>query len=156
MNKVTNDILGVDAVVNQLKFLKTTKKPKEVTCKEWFRTLAEIERRVYWYSDQNNKIDIMVLNQDMIVPSIPLEWQVDFEKTRCHQEIMRNTANNQPSRASNLEELERLERAEGTKREIEKVRNERNKRRKNNFGKDDNGRKNWCRKQSQEHKEKQE
>ena len=88
MNKVTKDILGVDAVVNQLKLLKTTKKLKEVTCKEWFRTLTEIERRVYWYSDQNYKIDTMVLNQDMIVPNIPLEWQVEFEKTRCHQEIM--------------------------------------------------------------------
>ena len=152
LNAVTKEILGVDAIVNQLKYLKTTKKPKEITCKEWFRALAEIEKSIYWYSEQNYKIDKMVLNQDMIAQNIPLEWRVDFEKTRCHQEVMRNTSNNQPSRNEILEELERLERAESTKREIEKLRNERgNKRGKNNREKDDNGGQNWCRKPGHNH-----
>ena len=49
LNKVTKEILGVDTVDNQLKFLKTTKKTKEVTCKEWLRSLTEIEKSIYWF-----------------------------------------------------------------------------------------------------------
>ena len=78
----------------------------------------------------------------MIVPNITLEWGVDFEKTRCHQEIIRDTTNNQPSRADILEELKRLERAEVTKKEIEKLRNGRNKGGKNSCRKEDNSKQN--------------
>lgn len=152
LNEVTREILGVDAVVNQLKYLKTVKKPRDVTCKAWFRSLAEIEKCINWYSDQNYEIDQMVRNQDMIVPNIPIEWLVDFEKTKTHQDIMRNTSNNQPSRAVILEELERLERAEGTKREIERVRGDREKKRsKGERNGGDNNSSNWCRKPGHNH-----
>ena len=60
------------------------------------------------------------MTQDIILPNIPMEWTLDFHKTKIYQEIMRNDSDNQPSIRDILEQLELLEHCELKKKEIEK------------------------------------
>ena len=120
LNRVTEEIIGEDAMIQQITYLKQTKIPAWLSSKEWIRKLNDIEKNIYWYSDQNKKIDRTTMAQDMILANIPLEWTLDFHKTRIYHEIMRNDTDNQPSNKEILAELELIEHCELKKKDIER------------------------------------
>ena len=120
LNKVTKDIIGEDAVTQQVAYMKKTRKPKWMSSKEWIRKLNEMEKNIYWYSEQNKEIDRITMTQDVILPKIPIEWTLDFHKSSIYQEIMQNDSSNQPSNQEILAQLELIEHCELKKREIER------------------------------------
>ena len=109
LKRVAEEIIGEDAVTQQITYLKQTKKPTWLSSKEWIRKLNDIEKNTYWYSDQNKKIDRTTMTQDMILENIPLEWTLDFHKTRIYQEITRNDTDNQPLNKEILAKLKLID-----------------------------------------------
>ena len=120
LNRVTEEIIGEDALTQQITYLKETRKPTWLSSKEWIRKLNDIEKNIYWYSDQNKKIDRTIMTQDIILANILLEWMLDLHKTRVYQEIMRNDTDNQLLNKEILAELELIEHCELKKKESKK------------------------------------
>ena len=140
LNKVVAGILPTDAVMHQIKYMKATKKPRQLTAKAWMHRLSEMREYLYWMSENNHTMDELTFNQDVIKENIPLEWVVDFEKSSTARAINRSTAKNQPALREVLDELEQIEASEQVKRRVENLKEKHGDRR--NYG---DKKKNMCR-----------
>ena len=71
---------------------------------------------IYWMSEDNYKMGKQELNQNCILPNIPLEWQVEFERSAVQQNIRRTMNIHRRSTRIIIDELKRLEKSEKTKK----------------------------------------
>ena len=127
LNKVVAGILPTDAVMHQTKYMKGTKKPRQMTAKAWIHRLSEMKEYLYWMSENNHTMDTLTFNQVVIKENIPLEWVVGFEKSSTARAINRSTAENQPALRGGLDELEQIEASEHVKRRVKNLKSKKGK-----------------------------
>ena len=131
----------------QTEYMKATSKPKHLSAKQWINRLVTMNDFIYWMSEDNYKMGKRELNQNWILPNIPLEWQVEFEKSAVQQNIRCAMGIRQSSSRIIIDDLERLEKSEKTQKRIELIKARRNPQHNNN----NNRRENMYRKPGHNH-----
>ena len=95
LDKVIIEVLPTDALTNQLEYMKKTKKPRHMTAQGWINRLTDMREYLYWMSPNKIEIDNRTFNLECIKANIPLEWMVDFEKSRICRQIKKASIDEQ-------------------------------------------------------------
>ena len=74
-----------DSLTKQLDYIKNTKNPRELGTKQWINWLQEIKTKMYFMNLRNYEFNNVTISCDAIDQKLPLDWIVDWRKSRIGQ-----------------------------------------------------------------------
>jgi hypothetical protein len=84
LDKLTRAVLGVDALDNQIEYLKETKKPEKMSVKQWINRIKNINSYLPLMALEFVPLTEKQLITEVISKNIPSAWRVQYRLAKLH------------------------------------------------------------------------